>query len=112
VTPTPPTMTNTLRIEPFLGHITEHAAILVRIADAVGCEVREDFNGDDLVALPGNLPQEVCRRLGAVPPGASGGQQAMSRTNASTIIRRALEAWINKEAEPLDPCTLDTIPGG
>jgi hypothetical protein len=52
-------MTQTLRIEPFLGNVDEHAEILVRIADAVGCEVRENFNGDDLIARPGYLPREV-----------------------------------------------------
>lgn len=66
---TPPRMTRTLRIEPFLGHISEHAAILVRVADATGCEVRESFNGDDILAMPGDLPAEVeqewerCRTL-------------------------------------------------
>jgi hypothetical protein len=54
-------MTNTLRIEPFLGSVDEHAEILVRIADAVGCEVRESFNGDDLIATPGADPVEVAR---------------------------------------------------
>jgi hypothetical protein len=56
----------TLRIDPFLGYVNTHAEVLVRIADATGCEVREDFNGDDLLAMPGDVPAEVVRHWEAV----------------------------------------------
>lgn len=48
-----------LRIEPELGHIDTHAKMLVAIACATGREVREDFNGDDLIAKPGMSAAEV-----------------------------------------------------
>lgn len=56
----------TIRIVPFFGIIRLHAELLVTIADATGHEVRENFNGDDLVATPGSSPADVVRQYNAV----------------------------------------------
>jgi hypothetical protein len=92
-----PAMTNTLRIEPFLGSVDEHAAILVRIADAVGCEVREDFNGDDLIAMPGDQAREVVqewRRARALRQGTDDSQPPVGSFHDQIVAasRRAAEA--------------------
>lgn len=48
-----------IRIEPMLGEVSQHAEVLAAIVRATGVEVREDFNGDDLIAKPGMTAREV-----------------------------------------------------
>lgn len=48
-----------IRIEPMLGEASEHAQMLLTIANATGRRVYEDFNGTDIVANPGDDSKKI-----------------------------------------------------